>query len=117
MVDNTLSRAKQFLLAGQGRRTHDTRSRQESAAAAITTLTVAVRAARQRALIKCWQLTAGHVPEPRVLSLSRSPGTLRRALLGPVGVLGRCRPSCADGDGGGGRSSGVNASSSRTHAL
>jgi len=65
------------------------RSRQESAVAAITTLTVAVRAARQRALIKCWQLTAGHVPGPRVLSLSRSPGTLHRALLGLVGVLGR----------------------------
>lgn len=78
------------MLAGQGRRTHGTRSRQESAAAAITTLTVAVRAARQRALIKCWQLTAGHVPGLRVLSLSRSPDTLPRALLGPVGVLDRC---------------------------
>lgn len=83
---------------------------------------MAVRAARQRALIKCWQLTAGHVPGPRVLSLSRSPGTLHRALLGPVDVLGPCRVSCgADGGGagddGGGRSSGVNASSSRTHAL
>lgn len=29
-------------------------------APAITSVTAAVRAARQRALIKCWQLTAGH---------------------------------------------------------
>jgi len=52
---------------------------QESALRPLLLLTPAVRAARQRALIKCWQLTAGQVPGSEFLAFPfpRHPPLLR----------------------------------------
>jgi len=118
-----------FLFAGWpglkvAQRTRGVReSRQESALRPLLLLTPAVRAARQRALIKCWQLTAGQVPGSEFLAFPfpRHPPLLRAVPFSvrpmfSVSVGTPCVPMAVvlgdDGSdgGGGGRSSGVNAS-------